>query len=146
MKKFYKLFDSRISGFLLIIGMIVAIVQCLELTWSLGVTIYEKATDLGLQYVPEHGRDVVVLFFNVLLTLEVMETVKVFHKDPYTKIRIILIVCLIAISRKLFTLGSTHVDPMHEFALAGLIIALGSAYFLVSKSQAITDSESDTTT
>ena len=139
MDRLYNRFNMQISRFLLIIAMVVASVQCLELLWSLIVVIYEKATDVGLGYQPEHGRDVVYLFFNVLLTLEVMETIKVFHKDPYTKIRIILIVCLIAIGRKLFILGTEHSDPMHEFALAGLILALGAAYFLVSKSEAIVE-------
>jgi len=77
-------------------------------------------------------RQITVLFFNVLLTVEIMQTIRVFSKNHIIKVRIILIVCLIAVSRKILELGHSS-EPMAEFSLAALILSLSTGYFLVSR-------------
>jgi uncharacterized membrane protein (DUF373 family) len=88
----------------------------------------------------EKGRPLAALFFGILLFLEIMQTIRVFTEGHSIKLRIILIVGLIAAVRKLLLMDMSHADPMSEIALAALIIALSLGYFLVSRSGA--DSES----
>jgi uncharacterized membrane protein (DUF373 family) len=80
------------------------------------------------------------MFFNILLMMEIMETIRVFSHHHIIKVRIILIVCLIAASRKVLELGEGVVNPIAELALAGLILALACGYFLVSRSKISTKS------
>jgi len=48
-------------------------------------------------------------------------------------ILLVLIVCLIAVSRKILASGEEVIDPMTEFSIAGLVLALAISYYLVSK-------------
>jgi len=73
------------------------------------------------------------MFFNILLMMEIMQTIKVFPRDHLIKVRIILIVCLIAVSRKILALGEQTVDPVAELALAGLVLSLAAGYYLVTR-------------
>jgi len=126
-------FDRIITRILLGIGMILITVQTITLIWELGKTIYYRFSEAGLAYAPEYGRSVIILFFNVLLALEIMETVKVSSSAHDVKIRIILLVCLIAISRKVLMLDLGHPEPIVELALAALVIAFAFSYYLVTR-------------
>jgi uncharacterized membrane protein (DUF373 family) len=132
MEKISLRFDKVITYLLLIVGMVLISVQTLTLIWEMGRGIYKRFNESGLTYDPEHGRTTIVLFFNVLLALEILETVKAFAKSHEVKIRIILIVCLIAVSRKflMLDLGTSH--PVEEAALAALVVAFSLGYFLVT--------------
>ncbi len=81
------------------------------------------------------------VFFSVLLTMEIIQTIKVFSHSHTVKLKIILIVSLIAVTRKILMLDISDVGPMAEFAIAALIIALSAGYFLVSKSESRSGAE-----
>lgn len=88
--------------------------------------------------IEEKGRPIAGIFFNVLLLLEIIQTIKVFAHDHSVKLKIILIVGLIAVTRSILML---EIDDEHhtlsEFAIASLILALSIGYYLVSKSEQI---------
>ena len=85
-------------------------------------------------YTDSYGKNVFIIFFNILLALEVLETVKVFSKDHDIKIRIILIVCMIAVSRKILSIEISVDSMQDELAVAALIASLSTSYFLIMKS------------
>ncbi len=126
-------FDKIITSVLLGVGMILITVQTISLIWELGAAIYNRFSVSGLAYAPESGKSVIVLFFNVLLALEILETVKISSSAHDVKIRIILLVCLIAISRKVLMLDLGHPEPAVELALAALVIAFAFSYYLVTR-------------
>jgi uncharacterized membrane protein (DUF373 family) len=126
-------FDRIITSLLLGIGMILITMQTISLIWELGKTIYYRFSEAGLAYAPEYGKTVIILFFNVLLALEILETVKISSSAHDVKIRIILLVCLIAISRKVLMLDLGHPEPIVELALAALVIAIAFSYYLVTR-------------
>ena len=133
MEKISFQFDRVITYLLLIVGMVLISVQTITLIWEMGKGIYNRFSESGLSYDPEHGKTTIVLFFNVLLALEILETVKAFAKSHEVKIRIILIVCLIAVSRKVLMLDLGHPEPLVEIALAALVLAFSISYFLVTR-------------
>ena len=133
MEKISFQFDRFITYLLLIVGMVLISVQTITLIWEMGKSIYYRFGEAGLAYAPEYGKTVVVLFFNVLLALEILETVKVSSSSHDVKIRIILLVCLIAISRKVLMLDLGHPEPLVEIALAALVLAFSISYFLVTR-------------
>lgn len=136
-------FERVISYILLAAGMVFICFQTLELLWELSKSIFARLQESGLNYNPEYSKNGVVLFFNVLLALEILETIKVFEKSHEIKIRIILIVCLIAVSRKILLLDTHESDPTAEFALAALIIAFSLGYYLVNKQHPPTKSQEE---
>lgn len=136
MDKIIKRFDRYITILLLISAMLFTILLMLELFWATFENIRDRiTTDLGLEFVPEHGKIILVLFFNVLLVLEIIATIRVFDKEPIVKIKVILIVCLIAISRKILTLDFIHSQLEAELGIAALILSVATGYYLISRSE-----------
>lgn len=124
-------FEKVISTILLLVAMFMVCFQTLELIWELVTSFYIRIAEVGLSYRPEYAQTVVVLFFNILLTLEIMETIKVYRQDHQTKIEIILIVVMIAISRKILSMDAQKAHFEEELSTAALIIAFALSYFLV---------------
>lgn len=87
------------------------------------------------------GRSIAGVFFTILLTLEIIQTIKVFSHNHSTKLKIILIVGLIAVTRKILIFDMEDVSPLAELSIAALIISLSAGYFLVSKSEKPNESE-----
>ena len=133
MSKLAEQFEKFVSSILLGFMMIIIVYQIVQLIYNTIENFYFRFRDAGLEYAPEYGRTIAILFFNILLLLEIMETIKVFKHNHVIKVRIILIVCIIAVSRKILALGEHAIDPKSELALAALILALCAGYFLVSR-------------
>lgn len=133
MLRFSHRFERTVSKILLGFAMVILSYQVIALLWNTIESFALRFRDAGLEYAPEYGKTITILFFNVLLMLEIMQTIKVFASDHMTKVRVIMIVCLIAVSRKILALGEHATDPMGEFALAALILALAFGFHLVSR-------------
>lgn len=131
MEKVLNKFEKIISTILLLVTMLVVSFQTIELIWELIISLSLRIKEVGLEYRPEYTQTVVVLFFNILLTLEIMETIKVFRHDHQAKIEIILIVVMIAISRKILAMDTQGLHVEEELAIAALIVAFSVSYFLV---------------
>jgi uncharacterized membrane protein (DUF373 family) len=134
MEKVLNRFEKTIGYILMIAVMAYIAFQTLELLWESYKSYSERIKATGLDYTQQYGASVFVIFFNILLALEILETVRVFEKDHAVKIRIILLVCIIAISLKILTLDLHQSNPMAEFAIAALILCLSLGYFLINKS------------
>ena len=135
MERVLNKFEKMITYVLLITAMIVISFQVLQLIWELGTLIWTRITHSGLAYDPKNTSNFAVLFFSVLLSLEVMETIRVFHQDNEVKIRLIFIVAMIAISRKLLALStiSGKGEVADYLTTAGLILAFAVGYYLIRK-------------
>lgn len=133
MEKFADRFDKFISSILLVFGMVFIAYQVVQLIWNTVDSFAKRFREAGLEYAPEYGKTIAILFFNILLLMEIVQTVRVFSHSHIVKVRIILIVCLIAVSRKILALGEHSGDPMSELAIAALILSLSVGYFLVSR-------------
>lgn len=131
MEKVLGKFEKVISTILLLVAMFIVCFQTLELIWALVTSYYVRIGEVGLSYRPEYSQIVVVLFFNILLSLEIMETIKVYRHDHQAKIEIILIVVMIAISRKVLSMDTQQAHIEEELSTAALIIAFSLSYFLV---------------
>lgn len=108
MEKLSENFEKYISMTLLLLSGVLVIFQTVELLWMTAERMYTRATTaLGLDPTPE----------------------------AYTlKLRIILLVCLIAVSRKVFLLDIEH-NAMLEFSTAALILAISAGYYLISRTE-----------
>jgi uncharacterized membrane protein (DUF373 family) len=127
--------EKYISYTLISVGLLYGVYQVVELVYLVLKNLYEAMSRHEF-YTGQQGMPIAGLFFNVLLLLEILETVKTFSKGHLIKIKIILIVGIIAITRKLLLADLTHVEPMEEIAVGVVILALATGYFLVSKAMA----------
>jgi uncharacterized membrane protein (DUF373 family) len=135
MEKLVFKFEKFISYFLLILAGIFIIFETMELLWTTYDVMYKRFEGgKGFVHVPYAGLSVMVVFFNILMMLEIMQTIKVFNKGLTVKLRVILLVCLIAVSRKIFLLDVEH-DAMLEFSTAALIFAIALGYYFISRSE-----------
>jgi uncharacterized membrane protein (DUF373 family) len=134
-------FEKIVSYILMVCVMCYIAFQTIELVWESIKGYTARIRAAGLDYTTEYGRSIFIIFFNILLALEILETVRVFDKDHDIKIRIILLVCIIAISRKILTLDTIGSNPVAEFALAALIIGLSGGYYLVNRSRRYQDNK-----
>jgi uncharacterized membrane protein (DUF373 family) len=114
-------------------GLVIISYQVVQLIWNTAKAFQRHFAEAGLDYAPEYAKTIAILFFNILLMIEIVQTIKIFSHNHIIKVRVILIVCLIAASRKILELGEGHTDPMTMFALAALILSLAAGYFLVSR-------------
>ena len=133
MIKFADRFERIISMILLGFGLVIIAYQVVQLIWNTIKSFQQRFSEAGLDYAPEYAKTIAILFFNILLMIEIVQTIKIFSHNHIIKVRVILIVCLIAASRKILELGEGHSDPMTMFALAALILSLAGGYFLVSR-------------
>lgn len=133
MLKFSEQFEKIISKVLLAFAMCILSYQTIALIWNTVQSFAARFKEVGLDYAPEYGKNVAVMFFNILLMIEIMQTLKVFASDHIIKVRVIMIVCLIAVSRKILELGEHTEDPMGEIAIAALILSLAVGFHLISK-------------
>jgi len=130
---FSEQFEKWITKILLGFAMCIISYQTIALIWNTVESFAARFREVGLDYAPEYGKNVAVLFFNILLMIEIMQTLKVFASDHIIKVRVILIVCLIAVSRKILELGEHSENPMSEIAIAAMIVALAIAFHLISR-------------
>jgi uncharacterized membrane protein (DUF373 family) len=133
MHRIIAVFERVITYLLLTAGMVFILYQAAELWWELIMSIVRRAEEKGLEFAPSYNQKVVALFFSVLLALEILETVRLFDKSHEFKIRIILLVCLIAISRKILLLDAHEGNPLSELGLAALVLSFSVSYYLVSR-------------
>ncbi|MEJ1240899.1 phosphate-starvation-inducible PsiE family protein [Chryseolinea sp. T2] len=133
--------EKVISYTLISVGLLFAVYQSIELVYLVFKNLYNSLV-AGEFFVGQHGMPIAGLFFNILLLLEVLETVKTFSKGHIIKIKIILIVGIIAVTRKLLMADMTHAEPMEEIAVGIVILALAIGYFLVSKAASVEGKDS----
>lgn len=127
-----KFFEKTIMYSLIIIGMLFVVYEMLFLIaefWQIILASFQQRN-----FVDGNGKRLGILFFNVLLTMEIVETVRVFRKDHISKIQIILLVGLIAVTRKILLLDAMHADPLMEIAVSVMLVSLGIGYYLVTRS------------
>jgi uncharacterized membrane protein (DUF373 family) len=132
MDKSLHFFEKVIMYLLIIIGMLFVVYETAFLVnefWFILADSYRKGN-----FVDGNGRKLGVLFFNVLLTMEIVETVKVFNQNHINKIQIVLLVGLIAVTRKILLLDAMHAEPIMEIAVSVLLVSLGACYYLVTRS------------
>ena len=117
---------------LMLVGMLFVVYETIFLIHEFGGMLLTSVN--SRQIAEGQGRELGAVFFNVLLTIEIVETVRVFKKSHKNKIQVILLIGLIAVTRKILLLDVLHADVMSELALSAMLVALGTGYYLVSRS------------
>jgi uncharacterized membrane protein (DUF373 family) len=78
--------------------------------------------------------DLFSIFLVLLIGLELLETVKAYLKEDLFHVEFIILVAIIAISRKVIVWDFEKYSTMELLSLSAMIVALGVTYFLIKQS------------
>ncbi len=86
---------------------------------------FSEERPLGLSGVP--------IFFNIIITLEILETFKHHHRTILSRVKIILLIAITAIVRKLITLDVKHTESLLLIGIGIIILSISMGYYFLSK-------------
>ena len=111
--------------------------EIIELVYQFGKALLTTGdTTTRLLITKEQTAQVLPVFFNILIAIELIDTFNIYIKEHNIKVQSILLIGLIAIGRKLLVIDLGHADGLSNIGLASIIIALSLGYYLVKKNQA----------
>ncbi|WP_448699266.1 phosphate-starvation-inducible PsiE family protein [Mucilaginibacter sp. AW1-3] len=129
-------FERYVSCVMIVVAMLFVSYQILDLVYHFALKLV-NSIQYGTFEMEEKGKPVASLFFSILLLLEIIQTIRVFAQSHTVKLKIILIVGLIAVTRKILMDDVHGAAPMDQLATAALIISLSIGYYLVNTSEKI---------
>ncbi len=74
----------------------------------------------------------VPLFFNIIISLEILETFKGNNENILRKVKLILLIALTAIARKVITMDVKHIGYETEIGISILILAICIGYLILN--------------
>ena len=75
------------------------------------------------------------LFLMVLIGLELLATVRMYITDETIHVELVMVVALIAVSRKIIVLDYEKLQPLTVLGIAALVISLSAGYYMMKKSK-----------
>lgn len=121
------------SFILLILMTIIVAIAIVELGIILYVDIFDRTDGVLFLEIDELFR-IFGFFFIILIGFELLETVEMYFKDNIIHAEVVLLVAVIAVSRKVILLDLEKYDPIAIIGLGIIIIALGGCYWLIKQS------------
>ena len=121
------------SFFVLILMTVIVAISIVELGIILYSDLFDPTDDVLFLEIDELFR-VFGFFFIILIGFELIETVEMYFKDNIIHAEVVLLVAVIAVSRKVILLDLEKYDPLAIIGLGIIIIALGGCYSLIKLS------------
>ena len=134
MNKLSFYFEKTIVICLAILMGIIVMSSTVELAYLLAMG-FIKQSDTGILIDINELSEIFGLFFNVLIGFELYETVKVYMEENVFHAELILLVALIAISRKVILIDFKSMPPLSIMGIAILIGTITGGYFLIKNTQ-----------
>lgn len=122
-----------LSFVVLILMAIVVTIAIVELGIILYLDLFDPTDDVLFLEINELFR-IFGFFFIILIGFELIETVEMYFKDNVIHAEVVLLVAVIAVSRKVILLDLEKYDPLAIIGLGIIIIALGGCYWFIKLS------------
>jgi len=130
MEKMFKIFEKVIVVVLIGLMMVAVFVSTVELAVIL---FHELMKPPVLLLSIAEMLEVFGFFLMVLIGLELLETIKAYLQEDRVHVEVVLLVALVAVSRKVIVLKYKELTPEMLYGLSAVIVALGIGYFLVRR-------------
>lgn len=121
------------SFIVLILMTIVVAISIVELGIVLYIDLFDPTDDVLFLEIDELFR-IFGFFFIILIGFELVETVEMYFKDNVIHAEVVLLVAVIAVSRKVILLDLEKYDPLAIIGLGIIIVALGACYWFIKLS------------
>jgi uncharacterized membrane protein (DUF373 family) len=115
---------------LIIMMAVVLIFATIELAYNIITTLIQPPF-LLLDF--EELLDLFGIFMLVLIGIELLDTIKIYFKRNVVHVEVVVLVAIIAVSRKIIVLEPTEYDPVSLIGIAFIILALAFSYFLLKR-------------
>ncbi len=128
MQRYLSILQKSIIYFLLIIISILLVVAILDVIIQLynGIMVNSLTEFIKTQFTQLIG-----LFLTILIGVELLEAIKAFLKEEMVHVEIVVLVAIIAISRKVIVWEISSIGYMDLIALALMLIALAATYWVI---------------
>lgn len=133
MNKLIEYFEKIVISALTILMGIVVVASTVEVAYVLYLDFFVKPRVGILLISIDEISEVFGLFFNVLIGFELFETVKMYLKENVFHAELILLVGIIAISRKVILLDYQKMDALSIMGIALLLGTITTGYYLLKK-------------
>jgi len=142
MEKVLKLFGIWVVYLLMIIIMLLVITGTFQLIYYIFHHAFDAKLESELTFLS--AEEYVMIFgviMNIVIILELFDTIKMYLEKSKFHAEIILLVTIIAVSRSIIMIEfkGDHFDPLLIFGIAALILAMAGSYFLIKKSRKLND-------
>ena len=128
MQRYLSFLPKSIIYFLPIIISILLIVAILDVI----IQLYKGITDSSLtEFIETQFTQLIGLFLTILIGVELLEAVKAFLKEEIVHVEIVVLVAIIAISRKVIVWEISTIGHMELIALALMLLALAATYWVI---------------
>lgn len=118
------------SFIVLILMTIIVGLAIVELGIILYLDLFDPTDDVLFLEIDELFR-IFGFFFIILIGFELVETVEMYFKDNIIHAEVVLLVAVIAVSRKVILLDLEKYEPLAIIGLGIIIVALGACYYLI---------------
>ncbi|PKO96333.1 MAG: hypothetical protein CVU12_05930 [Bacteroidetes bacterium HGW-Bacteroidetes-7] len=130
-----KRFEKIVFTFLVVVLACYIIVEIIELLYQFIKGILGPSVDGRLFISNALLKEVLPVFFNILIAIELIDTFSVYVQKHAIKVLNIMLIGLIAIGRKLIAYDFNDADGLANLGLAALIFSLASGYYLIKKNE-----------
>lgn len=121
------------SLLVLLVLTIIVSASIIELIIVLYLDVFDPTDDVLFLEINELFR-IFSFVFIILIGFELMETVEMYFKSNVIHAEVVLLVAVIAVSRKVILLDLEKYDPLAIIGLGIIILALGGCYYLIKLS------------
>lgn len=121
------------SFIVLILMTIIVAIAIFELGIILYLDLFDPTDDVLFLEIDELFR-IFGFFFIILIGFELVETVEMYFKDNIIHAEVVLLVAVIAVSRKVILLDLEKYEPLSIIGLGLIIISLGGCYYFIKQS------------
>ena len=121
------------SFIVLILMTIIVAIAIVELGIILYLDLFDPTDDVLFLEIDEIFR-IFGFFFIILIGFELIETIEMYFKDNVIHAEVVLLVAVIAVSRKVILLDLEKYDPLAIIGLGIIILALGGCYWFINHS------------
>lgn len=126
-----------ISLFILILMALVVLISSVELAIIIWQEVFDSLDGMMFLDIEELFR-LFGFVFMILIGLELIETVEMYFKENVVHAEIVVLIAVIAVSRKVILLDLEKYDPITVIGLGLILLALGGCYFLMKKANLVT--------
>ncbi len=122
----------------LIIKVLIALMSVLLViaTIEMGFVFFDAITETGDKHFLinlDNLMNIFGVFLLVVIGIELLDTIKVYFRKHVIHVEIVMLVALIAMSRKIIVMDYENLQGLEMLGIASIIVALAGGYFLIKK-------------
>lgn len=123
-------FEKIVYGALIAMLMVLLAFAIIELGW----TLVSDLLNPPFLLLENHELITVLgVFLLVLIGVELLDTILAYFREQTIHVEIVVLLALIAISRKVILLDPAQTDPLELMGVGIMVIGFAGAYYLVKK-------------